>query len=407
MLFATAFAPSLTGAKELPNIIYIVTDQQTASAMSCMGNADLHTPNMDRLAQSGVLFRNAYCSAPLSGPSRASMFTGYTSHEVGLARNNVPMADSLRTASLGWLVQNAGYECAYAGKWHVHTPSMPDKEFGFSAIYPHNDNGLAEVSVAFLDRKHSKPFFLVVGFDNPHNICEYARSQNLPFGNLPELSQDEWPGLPSNFARNPYDADVIDYEQALNYSAYPTRHYSPDDWRRYRSLYFRLVEKVDAEIGKIVDAIDRRNLWRNTVVIFTSDHGDGVGAHHWNQKSALYEEVVNVPLIVTLPGKKNAGKEMPQLINAGVDFSLPYVTGQVFPFPEACMAFLLRLWWKMRIRNRCTSLMSLLKRHLTKVLHVAGLCVPRIISMYYMIRGFIVNSFMTWKRIVARCGIWP
>ena len=97
---------------------------------------------------------------------------------------------------------------------------------------------------------------------------------------------------------------MIDYEQALNYSAYPTRHYSPDDWRRYRSLYFRLVEKVDAEIGKIVDAIDRRNLWRNTVVIFTSDHGDGVGAHHWNQKSALYEEVVNVPLIVTLPRKE-------------------------------------------------------------------------------------------------------
>ena len=106
----------------------------------------------------------------------------------------------------------------------------------------------------------------------------------------------------------------------MNYPAYPTRHYSPDDWRRYRSLYFRLVEKVDAEIGKIVDAIDRLGLWKNTVVIFTSDHGDGVGAHHWNQKSALYEEVVNIPLIVTLPGKQNAGKEMPQLINGGVDF---------------------------------------------------------------------------------------
>ena len=160
------------------------------------------------------------------------MFTGHTSHEVGLFRNNVPMADSLRTASLGWLMQRAGYECAYGGKWHVHTPSMPDGEFGFSTIHPHNDNGLAEASVAFLEQKHSKPFFLVVGFDNPHNICEYARSQNLPFGNLPELPQDEWPGLPSNFARNPYDADVIDYEQTLNYSAYPTRHYSPDDWRQ-------------------------------------------------------------------------------------------------------------------------------------------------------------------------------
>ena len=230
------------------------------------------------------------------------------------------MADSLRTNSLGWLMQHAGYECAYAGKWHVHTPSMPDKEFGFSTIHPHNDNGLAEAAVSFLVQKHSKPFFLVVGFDNPHNICEYARSQNLPFGNLPELPQDEWPGLPLNFARNPYDADVIGYEQTLNYPAYPTRHYSPDDWRRYRSLYFRLVEKVDAEIGKIVDAIDRLGLWKNTVVIFTSDHGDGVGAHHWNQKSALYEEVVNIPLIVTLPGKQNAGKEMPQLINGGVDF---------------------------------------------------------------------------------------
>ena len=82
MFCATAFAPSLLGAKELPNIIYIVTDQQTASAMSCMGNTDVHTPNMDRLAQAGILFKNAYCSAPLSGPSRASMFTGHTSHEV-------------------------------------------------------------------------------------------------------------------------------------------------------------------------------------------------------------------------------------------------------------------------------------------------------------------------------------
>lgn len=86
MLCATAVVPSLAWAKELPNIIYIVTDQRTASAMSCMGNDDLHTPNMDKLAQAGVLFRNAYCSTPLSGPARAAMFTGYTSHEVGLAR---------------------------------------------------------------------------------------------------------------------------------------------------------------------------------------------------------------------------------------------------------------------------------------------------------------------------------
>lgn len=311
---------SLAVAGELPNILYILTDQQTASAMSCMGNTDVNTPNMDRLAQSGILFRNAYCSAPLSGPSRSSMFTGYMSHELGLAKNGTPIPDSVRTRTLGTLMQKAGYECAYAGKWHAHTASMPQGEFGFSVLHPHDDNGLAEACVRFLEKKHTTPFFLVAGFDNPHNICEYARSQNLPYGNQGEVPQDEWPGLPPNFSRNPYDADVIGYEQSLNYMAYPTRNYTPDNWRRYRNAYYRLVEQVDAEIGKIVDAIDRQNLWKNTVIIFASDHGDGVGAHQWNQKSALYEEVTNVPLIVTLPGKKNAGKELPQLINAGVDF---------------------------------------------------------------------------------------
>ena len=313
--------PACAGvAQQRPNILYILTDQQAAMAMSCMGNTDVHTPNMDRLANAGVLFRNAYCSAPLSGPSRASMFTGYSSHEIGLAKNNTPMPDSIRNRTLGTLMQQAGYECAYAGKWHVHTASMPDGEFGFRTLHPHDDNGLAEACVDFLQQPHQQPFFLVASFDNPHNICEFARSQNLPFGNLEERSQDQWPGLPLNFAKNPYDADVLDYEQSLNYSAYPTRRFTPEQWRRYRDAYYRLVEKVDIEIGKLIDVLDKRNLWKNTVVIFASDHGDGMGAHQWNQKSALYEEVVNVPFIVTLPGKLHAGKEMQQLVNAGVDF---------------------------------------------------------------------------------------
>lgn len=235
-----------------------------------------------------------------------------------------------------------------------------------------------------------------MGFDNPHNICEYARSQNLPFGNLPELPQDEWPGLPSNFARNPYDADVIDYEQTLNYSAYPTRHYSPDDWRRYRSLYFRLVEKVDAEIGKIVDAIDKQDLWKNTVIIFTSDHGDGMGAHHWNQKSALYEEVVNVPLIVTLPGKKNAGKEMPQLINEGVDFFASVCDWAGISLPGGLHGVSFRSLVEKLILNRYTSLILSVRLHLIKELPEVGPYVLRVINMYCMIKGCIVSSFMTW-----------
>ena len=84
------FAPAALMAQERPNILYIMTDQQTATAMSCAGNEEVHTPNMDRLAQRGLRFSNAYCSMPLSGPSRSSMFTGYTPGQVGLTENGTP-----------------------------------------------------------------------------------------------------------------------------------------------------------------------------------------------------------------------------------------------------------------------------------------------------------------------------
>lgn len=312
--------PTALTAQERPNIIYIMTDQQTATAMSCVSNENLHTPNMDKLAQRGVRFENAYCAHPLSGPSRAAMFTGHTSGEVGLDKNGTPMPDSLRTRTLGNLVEQAGYTTAYAGKWHVHTNSLPDKyAFGFENLHGHNDFGLAEACVDFLKRKHNKPFFLIASFDNPHNICEYARKQPLPFATIDEPGLEACPNLPANFNVAPYDADVLAREKSLNYRIYPTNNYTPDDWRRYLNAYYRLVEHVDTEIGKIINEIDRQDLWKNTVIIFTSDHGDGAASHQWNQKTALYEEVVNIPLIVCLPQNKNAGKVLPQLVNNGVD----------------------------------------------------------------------------------------
>lgn len=302
-----------------------MTDQQSATALSCAGNSDVQTPNMDRLAAHGIRFENAYCALPLSGPSRGAMFTGHTPAEVGMQENGTRMPDSLRTRSLGTLIEQAGYTTAYAGKWHVHTNSLPGKQaFGFEKIHDHGDTGLAEAAVGFLRRKHTKPFFLVASFDNPHNICEYARHQNLPYATINEPTLEACPNLPDNFNVAPYDADVLAYEKSLSYRLYPTRNYTPDDWRRYRNAYFRLVETVDREIGKIIDELDRQNLWKNTVIVFTSDHGDGSGAHQWNQKTVLYEEVVNTPFIVCLPGSKHAGRVLPQLINNGVDL-LPSV----------------------------------------------------------------------------------
>lgn len=319
--FAAALPAVINAADNRPNIIYIMTDQQAAQAVGYAGNPDVKTPNIDRLAARGVRFNNAYCAFPLSGPSRSAMFTGYNPGSVGLRINGTHLPDSLKNNTLGQLMSDGGYETAYAGKWHVHTNPLPaPRAFGFERLHGFGDEGLAESAVEFLRRDHSdKPFFLVASFNNPHNICQYARSQNLPDGEINYLPLDSCPNLPANFAVAPYDADVLAKEKSLSYRLYPTENFTPDDWRRYRGAYYGLIEKVDAEIGKIVDEIDRQNLWKNTVVIFTSDHGDGMGAHQWNQKSALYEECANIPFVVCLPGGKNAGKELPQLVNNGID----------------------------------------------------------------------------------------
>lgn len=312
----------LSAIAQRPNIIYIMTDQHAATALSCAGNTDVHTPNIDRLASHGVRFDNAYCAFPLSGPSRAAMFTGYTPSEVGMEENGAPMPDSIKGRTLGTIVRDAGYDCAYSGKWHLNTNSLPSANaFGFKNLHGHDDNGLAEAAVDFLrHRDTSKPFFLVASFNNPHGICEYARHQNPPFGHIQEPSVDDCPQLPANFYKNPYDASVLAFEKSRDQRLYPTWDYTPDDWRRYLNAYYCLIETVDAEIGKIVDEIDRQKLWRNTVVIFTADHGDGAAQHQWNQKTALYESIANIPLIVCLPGGKNAGTVSHQLVNNGEDF---------------------------------------------------------------------------------------
>jgi arylsulfatase A-like enzyme len=287
-----------------PNILIILTDQQAYSAMSCAGNNELHTPAMDSLVQRGVLFSRAYCTYPLCTPSRASLFTGRMPHEVGVNANGQHIAPDLRQQELGLLFRRAGYDCVYGGKWHVPEIAMPDEEHGFRNLCGFDDAHLADRCIDYLrhhgDDGESSPFLLVASFDNPHNICEWARSQAPPWGAVPDAPTADCPNLPPNFAIPAYEPDAIRWAQRWEPRPYPTVTYSDDDWRHYRQAYFRLVEKVDGEIGRILQGLRDVGLEENTIVVFTSDHGDGMGAHHWNQKSVMYEEVVRVPMIVSV-----------------------------------------------------------------------------------------------------------
>ena len=292
-------APS---AGRQPDIIVIMTDQQTAGALSCAGNPWVRTPAMDSLAADGVRFTRAYCPYPLSGPCRASLVTGRMPFEVGATDNGVrPAAEAMREG-IGHRIAAAGYECLYAGKWHVPEVNLPDSGTGFRRIAKMGDPTLAAAcDEALGDYDGDKPLFLVASLLNPHEICEYGRNETLQYGELEPFATGECPNLPANFMPSTYAAEALTLERAASPRYHDTYTYTQDDWRRYLYAYYRFVERVDREVGRIVGVLKKYGLYDDAVILFLSDHGDGAAAHGWNQKWNLQEEVVNVPLIVKSP----------------------------------------------------------------------------------------------------------
>ena len=141
---AAAASKPKSPAGKRPDVIVIMTDQQTAGAMSCAGNPWVRTPAMDALAADGVRFTRAYCPYPLSGPCRAALVTGRMPFEVGAFDNAIRPADADMQAGIGLRLAEAGYECLYAGKWHVPEVNLPDSGTGFRRISKMNDPALAE-----------------------------------------------------------------------------------------------------------------------------------------------------------------------------------------------------------------------------------------------------------------------
>jgi len=294
------------------NILYVFTDQQYAGAMSCAGNDHLRTPAMDRLAAEGVRFANAYCAFPLCSPSRASMFSGLWPHQCGVRFNEQSMTPEARDGGIGNVLARAGYDCAYGGKWHIPWCSPMEDGHGFECINAFDDNRLAGDVIDFLKRGRDRPFFAVASFDNPHNICEYGQGRALAWGPVPTPeSLADCPLPPPNHAPSPYEPPCVRTVRRDDYS--------PDDWRRYLWAYYRLIEKVDAEIGRILDALDELGLTPNTLVVFSSDHGDMMGAHRMVHKMPLYEEATKVPFLARLPGVIEGGRTESRPISAGIN----------------------------------------------------------------------------------------
>ena len=325
--FATSVA-AFAAAPRPANVLFIMTDQQSADALSCrMGDRWLRTPALDSLAARGTFFTRAYTANPLCMPARNSIFTGRYPHETGVTDNTRATLDAAKFVNMGTYLRRAGYRTAYFGKWHLAFDEARKETHGFELLESgHLDSESADRAVAFLSQKHDQPFALVVSFINPHNVCELARDQPLnngAIGEPPPVAQR--PPVPANLAPPTNEPDSMTRMRVGYHSnpQFPVAGFTPERWQALRWGYYRLIEKVDAQIGRVLAALRKAGAEDDTLVIFTTDHGECAGAHGFNQKTVFYEEAARVPLIVSLPGQRTA-RTSDKFAHTGVDL-LPTV----------------------------------------------------------------------------------
>lgn len=333
-----------------PNILFIMTDQQSAHMMSCTGAKWLKTPAMDRLAASGIRFEKAYACNPVCVPNRFSLQTGLMPSAIGMGRNEdskqSQVADAMIHNSMGHLFKNAGYETVYGGKVHLPRKMKDIRTLGYRLLTGNSRQELADLCADFLKGEHAKPFFLFASFINPHDICymainEFSRSKGgSAAGNIDSRTCEDLldaarssenidafvakhcPPLPTNheIPDNEPECITTKYTRAREFRDWARNNWTETQWRLHRWIYCRLTEMVDAKIAKLLDAIEQAGLKDNTLIVFTSDHGDMDSAHKLEHKSILYEEAVRIPFIMSYKGVIPKGQiDTTHFISNGLD----------------------------------------------------------------------------------------
>ena len=347
------------------NVLFIFTDQQSATMMSCAGNGFVKTPAMDRLAARGTRFEHAYCAAPVCSPSRLSLFTGCMPSDFGMRSNEAgqtTIPEKTKSQGIGWQLKSAGYQALYGGKQHL--PHMTAKDLGFDMLSMSERDELAGACESFLAKPGDQPFFLVASFINPHDICymairdssetdqeqalvnnakqefaELDRSLKLPPGMSEKAFFDTvCPPLPDNFEPQQDEPEAIRDLLALRLFRMKARqNWSDQRWRLHRWAYARLTERVDEQIGRVLDALDQSPVADRTVVIFTSDHGDMDASHRMEHKTAFYEEAARVPLIVAGPNVPAGVINREHVVSNGLDL-IPAVCDYANITPDEALA---------------------------------------------------------------------
>jgi arylsulfatase A-like enzyme len=291
-----------------PNILFLMPDQMRAQALGCEGNEDVRTPHLDRLAGEGVRLRRTFANTPVCCPARANLLTGQYAHRNGMVANDLRLRED--SVSLARVLRQAGYRTGFVGKWHLDGgPRLPGfvppgrrrQGFEFWAAnechHAHFNNtyyrdtpepiplgkfeaeGWADLGVEFLRgaRAEARPFYLTIQWGPPHD----------PYKAPPEYSRL-------------YD---------------PAKLKMRPNWRetpgapgpREIAEYYGMVTALDEQVGRLMRTLDELGLKENTLVLFSSDHGDMLGSQGRRLKRKPWEESIRVPGILRWPGKLKAG----------------------------------------------------------------------------------------------------
>ncbi len=346
----------MTGAKaKRPNIIFIMTDDHASHALSCYGSKINKTPNLDRIAKEGMLFKNSFCTNSICAPCRAVILTSKYSHLNGVIDNRKRFDGSQQTFPK--LLQKAGYQTAMIGKWHLKTdptgfdywnvlpgqgtyynPAM--KEMGQRKKYTgYTTDIITDHCLKWLkERKADKPFCLMYQHKAPHRAWEPGPKHLNMYDDVTIEEPDNLFDDYSNRGRAAKEQDMS-IEKTMtkrDLKLVPPRNLTPEQkklwdaaynpkneafekanlqgkdlvrwkYQRYIKDYLRCIASVDDNVGRLLDYLDESGLAKNTIVFYTADQGFYLGDHGWFDKRFMYEESLRMPLLVRYPKEIKPG----------------------------------------------------------------------------------------------------
>lgn len=344
--------PSASPPPQRPNIIFIMSDDHAANAISAYGSKLIQTPNIDRLAREGMKLENCFVTNSICTPSRAAIITGKYSHI-----NGVPVFNHLDTSQpmLSKYLQQAGYYTGIIGKWHLggQNPYRPEdgKPAGFDYwnILPGQGTYFDPVMIEMGERKNlkgyttdiitdlamdfikhrpeSKPFFLMYHHKAPHRNWQPDEKHRKQLENyeppIPATFDDDYNGKSdaSRDATNHIDAHLNERDLKMKppegLNAAELKRWK---FKRYMQDYLACVASVDDNIGRFLDYLDQSGLAENTIVIYTSDQGFFLGEHNMFDKRFMYEESLRMPFLIRWPGQIKPGSVSNAMI-LNVDFA--------------------------------------------------------------------------------------